>query len=203
MVSGAAHAFINGRLRVSSFTSMRPHLRWSLGITLVLTAAALLWPEPNPQVTAGAARQTTSSAQNVSSVADASSAPTPDAPAKPLPMAFPQHDWTPARFDPFAGVQPTAPPAAKPAQPVAIAPAPVPTPTAPPLTYRYLGQMKDPAGQQWVYLARADNHIPVKAGTTLEEGYVVESISPDAIALRYPALNTLASIAIPPSSPAQ
>lgn len=81
-----------------------------------------------------------------------------------------------------------------------MAPPPPAAPTAPPLAYRYLGQMVDPSGTRYVYLGKADRELPVAVGTRLEEGYVVESIGPEGIRLHYPPLDAHAVIPLPPDN---
>jgi hypothetical protein len=77
---------------------------------------------------------------------------------------------------------------------------PPPAPTAPPLAYRYLGEMVDPAGKRYVYLGKGDKEIPVTAGTLLEEGYVVDAIGAEGIQVRYPPLDERSVINIPPAN---
>ena len=133
----------------------------------------------------------------------ASPAPTYSAPRLPkLPSRLPVASLDPAGFDPFVGMQAPLPAVLTPTvniAPVTVAPPPVQQqPGAPPLTYRYLGQMTDPAGVQQVYLASGDIAVPVAAGTRLEEGYVVESVGPAGVRLHYPPLNAHAVIPVPP-----
>ncbi|HEY6863442.1 MAG TPA: cohesin domain-containing protein [Burkholderiales bacterium] len=73
--------------------------------------------------------------------------------------------------DPFSTRSWTPPPARRPAGPVAAAPPPV----APPLPYRYVGELVLPTGTQ-VYLARGDDTFRVSEGETLDGQYRVESI---------------------------
>ena len=69
------------------------------------------------------------------------------------------------------------------------------------MTVRYLGTMTTPAGDRLVMLARGDTTVPVQPGTRLDEGYVVETISADAVRLVYPPLGTTVDIPIPPPRP--
>ena len=75
---------------------------------------------------------------------------------------------------------------------------PPPVPAAPPLAYRYLGEMTDPGGQRFVYLSKGDKEYPVTVGSKLDEGYVVESITAETIGLYYPMLGLRAAIHIQP-----
>jgi len=77
--------------------------------------------------------------------------------------------------DPFSAQSWTPAPARRPAAAVAAAP---PPPVAPPLPYRYVGELVLPTGTQ-VYLARGDDTFRVSEGETLDGAYRVESIKPD------------------------
>ncbi|MED5621552.1 hypothetical protein [Ideonella sp. BN130291] len=67
------------------------------------------------------------------------------------------------------------------------------------MSYRYLGQMVDPSGKQVVYLSRGDHDVAVSVGTRLDEGYVVEAITPDGVRLNYPPLHAQVTVPVPPS----
>ncbi|MDY0743354.1 hypothetical protein SNE35_02495 [Paucibacter sp. R3-3] len=98
-----------------------------------------------------------------------------------------------AEADPFALPLPAPPP-----PPAAAAPPPLaPAPTAPPLSYRYLGQFTDPQGKPKVYIANANKDVLIEVGTELDEGYRVVAITTDEIRLVYPPLQQKASIQIP------
>jgi hypothetical protein len=59
----------------------------------------------------------------------------------------------------------------------AAAPAAAPPPSAPPLPYRYVGELVLPTGTQ-VFLARGDDTFRVSEGQTLDGEYRVESLKP-------------------------
>lgn len=88
--------------------------------------------------------------------------------------------------DPFAphSWQPPPPPPPSPAAPL-----------PPPLKYRYAGAMLV-AGELQVFLAAGDRVVPVSAGQDLGDGYRVESISKNEIALRYLPLGSVSTIQI-------
>ncbi|HET9644604.1 MAG TPA: hypothetical protein VFP68_14915 [Burkholderiaceae bacterium] len=65
------------------------------------------------------------------------------------------------------------------------------------MTYRYLGQMTDPSGHRRVYLSAGSGDVLVSVGTRLDEGYVIEAITAEAIGLNYPPLGARVSIPIP------
>lgn len=183
---------------------MRSWLRWMLVVSVVASGLALLWPDG---VTQAISRSEVAIA-GAQAAADIALEPRPFALISPPPAALPHrlpvHALEPADFDPFVGLQPPPAPPPRPsatvlaAAPPAAPPVP-PTPTAPPLNYRYLGQMIDPAGTRLVYLGRADKEVPVAVGTQLDEGYVVDAINANGIQLRYPPLDTRAVISIPPT----
>lgn len=170
---------------------MRPGLAWLLAGSLALSAAALWWPQ-EPEVLAPPA---SSEGQAFSPV----QAIQPPASPAALPQKLPGQSLEPAQFDPFAGVQPPAPPPPKPAPVAAPMPPSLPQPVAPALSYRYLGQMLDPRGEQRIYLSKSDEAVVISIGTRLDEGYVVEAIGPEGIRLHYPPLDAHAIIPVPPA----
>jgi hypothetical protein len=173
---------------------MRPWLRWLLGLSVLSSIVAWLWPNG---VTQAVSR--TEALLEGAAAARTEVATMPPVARPPLPHRLPGIALAKADFDPFVGAQPPAPPPPDPPAPVQ-APAP-PPPSAPPLDYRYLGRMVDPAGKHYVYLGRtgdaAASAIAVSVGTRLDEGYVVEAISTDSIRLVYPPLDTHIAIDIP------
>jgi hypothetical protein len=116
----------------------------------------------------------------------------------------------PAERDIFVSVsapnQPVKPPSGAVAPPTLAAAMP-PTqtavvaaaPTAPALAWRYFGAMTTPEGQPLTLLARGDATLSVQPGTALDQGYVVQSISREAVRLVYPPLGT--EVELPISSP--
>jgi len=170
---------------------MRPPLFWCLCAALLLSAAAVLWPEPQRLVVAMADRT-----EHPAGATDDGGRH-----AKPLPPVT-RGSLEKASFDPFVGVQPPppAPPAAAPAPKPFVGPLYVPPPSAPSLNYRYLGQMVDPAGQRLVYLAGPQKDVAVSVGTRLDEGYVVEAIAEDGVRLHYAPLDARVVIPLPSSA---
>jgi hypothetical protein len=177
---------------------MRPWLRWTLGTTLALTAAALFWPD-------NTVRRVSAAVERHAQVpllpqAPANTAYAGDVRTGPLPGELARHHFDKATFDPFVGVQPPAPPPPAAPRPF-VGPIYEPPPPPPAINYRYLGQMTSPDGHHYVYLSRGNDDVPVAAGTRLDEGYVVESIAPDGVHLYYPPLK--AHTVIPMPSPVQ
>jgi len=177
-----------------STPTLSPLLRRLLVSTLLLSALALWWPpSPMPTVLSSGPVDTVQSQVPPSSAAVATE-------RKRLPVELPTPEFTPAQFDPFIGVAAIAPPIAKPVIAAAQMPVAISVPTAPkppPMNYRYLGQMVDPSGRSWVYLARAEATFPVVAGTRLDDGYVVQAIEADAVHLHHAATNINAIIPVP------
>lgn len=85
-----------------------------------------------------------------------------------------------AKSDLF-GSQSWQPPAPK------VEAVPPPPPQPPPMTYRFAGRFVQD-GKSQIFLSQGDTPIAVKPGTRLDGGYVVESITADAVALLYPPL---------------
>jgi len=74
--------------------------------------------------------------------------------------------------------------------------APPPPPPPPPMTYRFAGRLVQ-ADKVQVFVSNGKTPVAVKPGDTLEGGYVVESITADAIRLSYPRLGYETSISVP------
>jgi hypothetical protein len=173
---------------------MRPALKWTLGATSLLAAAALALDDKPARVVAAVDRATERPGREPQPRRDMDREALP-----PLPSQLEPQQIEPARRDIFAPVEPPAPPVKVAAPVPAPPPPPAPAPTAPPITWRYLGAMVTPAEERLVMLARGDTSITVQVGTRLDEGYVVESISTDAVRLAYPPLGTSVDIPIPPA----
>ncbi|NKI97729.1 hypothetical protein [Rhizobacter sp. SG703] len=182
-------------------------LSWALGSTLVLTALSLWSSKEAPTLVAAAVRDDGSLPPGT-----ATPAPHPmprdawtgaaDA-TTPLPTQWPAQALEPAKRDIFQPVLPPAPPP----PPVAKAPPPAPPPPppppmAPPMNYRFYGQMVTPEGGHIVFLVKGNAApIEVTAQQTLDDGYVVESITDDAVKLVYPSLGQRAVVGISPPPP--
>jgi hypothetical protein len=174
---------------------MRRGLVWTLGITVVLSLAAILTPQ-TPRVVAALEPQLREHAASLDLPAT-SLIVMPASEHISLPAKLPPLVLESAKRDIFA---PDLPPVPKTAPKQEIAPAPAlppPPPRAPPLNLRYLGAMRTPEGQQLVYLARGDTAVAVAVGDRLDEGYLVESLSADAVVLVYPQLDQRVTVPIP------
>jgi hypothetical protein len=182
-----------------------PHLRatvkWGLALACGASAVALLWPTPSVV----GIREATD-APHVAGQLPVSQAPriaTSQPPGKPVALAnaLPLSEAPVASpvtaFDPFAGVvlvPPTPPTVAA----VAAVAAPVaPSLAPPPQEYRFLGRMTGPDGTQQILLGRGDAVVSVNQGMVLDNGYQVEAITADAVALVFPSSGVRTSIPLP------
>ncbi len=178
----------------SPANGLRSPLKWGLGATVFATLAALLWPAPAVVgVTTGhdVARPSSTS---FAAEAHTDRALTAHAQSLPLAEAAAASASSVSGFDPFAGVAVTPPSPSPPAVSPALAAPPPPPPTQ---DYRYLGRMTGPDGSQQIILGRGETSISITKGMMLDNGYVVESISRDAVMLTYPSLEIRTSISIP------
>ncbi len=182
---------------------LRGPLRWVLAAALLAAAASLIWPArgvvdvqhgndgTDAVVREAAPRQTSN---------PVAERPWPGVSAGGIANLQPRReaDTTPASptFDPFVGLVP--PPVVAPAPQQRPAEAPPPAP--PPQEYRYLGRITGPDGVEQVLLVHGDSVVPVARGTALDNGYVVESLSQDAVVLTYPLLGIRSNIPIPSAS---
>lgn len=88
--------------------------------------------------------------------------------------------------------------------PQVVSQAPLPTPIAashvvPPMSYRYLGQIIDPDGRRSILVAKGDKEVAVSPGSLLDDGFRVQSIQGNSVALIHVATNTPFEIRIPES----
>ncbi len=101
---------------------------------------------------------------------------------KPGSDLFGTQSWLPPPSPPKVAIEPPLPP-------------PIPQPPA--MTFRFAGRFIQD-GRSQVYVSKGDTPLAVKVGDNLD-GYVVETITANAIALLYPPLGHKTSIAIPPA----
>jgi hypothetical protein len=89
------------------------------------------------------------------------------------------------------------PPPPTPALPVIAEPSPKPEPpSAPPLPFRYLGQLDARAGAV-VFLLKGEDILMVRTGDSIENTYKVEAIAESAVEFIYLPLGTKQSLVIP------
>jgi len=175
---------------------MRPSISIALIITAATSALALWRPTASPIVAAvNAARDRAS----VDAGFITSSVPNlpPDV---SLPAQIPVATIDLAERDPFVPVQAPAPPPIvqpAPASPIFYGPPAPPAPVAPQMNYRFVARMLTPAGDSLVYLTNDLRTVAVNAGDALEDGYVVESITPENVTLAYPPLGVRMLIPLP------
>lgn len=170
---------------------MRPWLRWLLVTSVLASGLSLMWPDDSISRAVDSI-----DARRIVAPLDARASGPTTVTNEPIPQRLPIALLDKAIADPFADLQPPAPPAPNPLvgpthEPLAAPPAP------PPANYRYLGQLTTPEGKTLVYLARGDRDIAVEVGTQLDDGYLVEAITPGAVQLHFAALDTRVTIPIP------
>lgn len=190
------------RAKVSGMSPLSPRalsapLRWSLIVTLVATAAALLWPDRSVVVDDAAPQGSPAEPQR--RALDGTRSPLPRAaidellPANGLAsLSSLAASGAAPTFDPFAGVAPPPPPVPNTPTPTAVAASPPPAPPA--MTYRFAGRVTGPDGTKQVFLAKGDALVAVSKGVVLDGGYVVESVDEDAVVLVLAGLGTRVSI---------
>ena len=181
---------------------MRPGLKWALTFTLLSTGAALIWTR-GPVVDASVVRDgssqdaKTSAPHKVAAVVASGIAPevVPAATSNSAPAAA-GASMDPG-FDPFVGVVPPPPP---PPPVLAVVQAPPPAPPPPPAQdYRFVGRMTSPDGVRTILVGRGDAVVGIEIGTTLGNGYVVESITPNGVVLVYGNSGVKATLSLPPN----
>ena len=127
--------------------------------------------ERRSAVTAGSAP----AAVNDPDVARARARLEPRDTAEPIRDAFAPRSWAPAAVEP-------------PRAPVAQEPSARAAPVAPPLPYRYLGQLSE-QGRTVVFLARGEAPVAGSVGEVLDGAYRIERIGEAAVEFTYLPLN--------------
>lgn len=184
---------------------MRSSLKWTLAATGVASLVAV-WLEPGgPGEVPGVvgARASSPSSDPYGSWRTAAVATVLDAAAvasAPLPTRLSDRDVEAGQRDIFTPVTPPPPPGPPPSPP-APPPPPPPPPSPPQMNWRALGSMVTPDGQHLVWLAKGKDEQTVKPGTTLDDGYVVQSVDDKAVVLLYPSLGTTTTILLPHGQP--
>jgi hypothetical protein len=103
--------------------------------------------------------------------------------------------------DPFVSAS-APPPQALTQSPPALpkaAPTPVVAESAPPLNVRFEGRMTSPSGAHLVFASYAGSSVVLAAGQALPNGYIVKSLTDQAVEFVYPALGTTARLDLPVS----
>lgn len=188
-------------LYVGGLKTLRPGMRWALGLSVLAALVALALPSPDV-VPGGPGANGDGSGSGVgSSASGATSGPAVPYQTKThqaLPEQLARLDLEPAVGDPFADGTQAALEAIRPVPPTAPTPILAPVlPSPPSLNYRFLGLLMDPQGLRKVFLARADKEFLVEKGSLLEEGYLVEAITAEEVKLVYEPLQHRVSIPIP------
>lgn len=173
---------------------MRRSLFWALLGTLAASAATLWVGRQAPVLVAAVQRPGARAelpAPQARTVAMAA-----------LPVRLERQVIEPSQRDPFVPVLPPQPkPASAPVPPpvqMTGPPPPPPLPSAPAVRARFLGRMVTPAGDTLVFLSAGDKTVLAQAGDVLDDGYVVDSVTDQAVTLRYPALDVKVTLPLPP-----
>lgn len=173
---------------------MRRSLFWALLATLAASAITLWVGRQAPVLVAAVQRSGARVEPRVPQARAAGLAALPVRLERPL--------IEPSRRDPFVPVLPPQPkPTPAPAPPPALMtgpPPPPPLPSAPAVRARFLGRMVTPSGDTLVFLSAGDKTVLAQAGDLLDDGYVVESVTDQAVTLRYPALDVKVTLPLPP-----
>jgi hypothetical protein len=129
-------------------------------------------------------------------VADAQGRPASEAPAEApeLPSRAPVSQS--ARSDPFAPKGWTPPPPPPPPPAPVPPPPPPPPPTAPPVPFKFIGQIEDKTAKPAAFITKGEALLVVHVGDVLENTYRVESFSPAQVVVTYLPLQQRQTIAI-------
>jgi len=129
-------------------------------------------------------------------VADAQGRPAAEAPAEApeLPSRAPVSQS--ARSDPFAPKGWTPPPPPPPPPAPVPPPPPPPPPTAPPVPFKFIGQIEDKTAKPAAFITKGEALLVVHVGDVLENTYRVESFSPAQVVVTYLPLQQRQTIAI-------
>jgi len=90
-----------------------------------------------------------------------------------------------ARSDPFAPKGWTPPPPPPPPPVAAPPPAPPPPPTAPPVPFKFIGQIEDKAAKPAAFITKGDALFIVHVGDVVENTYRVESFNAAQVVITY------------------
>ena len=180
---------------MSKTNSTKSHrLYWLLGLAALLVWLNVSTTKPVAIVAVSDHVTNTSAhfyAQPINSNLNANMAKPVEGAAQSLPVQLNRPLLEPALSDPFALLVPPAPP---PKPPPVLPP---PPPAAPPNNLTFVGRMKNPDGGESVFVMYGETSMAIAVGQVLSNGYRVDSITPHAIDLSYPALSTTAKVDLP------
>lgn len=83
-----------------------------------------------------------------------------------------------------------------PPPPPAVA-APPPAPVAPPLPFRYIGQLADINGKPVIYLVKSETVLVVSVGEIIEQDYRLDSVNETQLAFTYLPMKTQQLLPLP------
>ena len=179
---------------------MRRNLLWALGATVFASVAAL-WTSGSPRLVS-AVETRLRDRPETSDILVGLAASAVEA-ATPLPQDIPLLVLDRAKRDVFVPYQlpsasNAAPSTPAPPPPSPVAPEQPAPPQAPAMNVRYLGAVLTPEGKRLVYLMRGESTLTVSLGQRLDDGYIVESMTAEAVTLLYPPLDVRVVVPIPP-----
>jgi hypothetical protein len=90
-----------------------------------------------------------------------------------------------AHSDPFAPKGWTPPPPPPPPPVAALPPPPPPPPTAPPVPFKFIGQIEDKSAKPAAFITKGDALFVVHVGDVVENTYRVESFSAAQVVITY------------------
>lgn len=166
-----------------------------------VVALAVFAPDPEDAVVRGNSEGTGARPEAVPAarVADKGKGDKADAGPRTALNEIPERDSLGKPKADLFGSRSWQPPPPKVVAPSPESLAPPPPPPPPPQTYRFAGRLVQDGTVQF-FVSKGDTPIAVKPGANLD-GYVVESITPNVIALVYPPLGHRENIIVPPGIP--
>ncbi|MET0383527.1 MAG: hypothetical protein ABW032_08905 [Burkholderiaceae bacterium] len=177
---------------------VKPFLHRTLAVTVVASLASLLWPaSPSSSVVQAAEVGAAPTFTLAHSETTGTSAAVDLAHAQLVPADLKSalRDPETVVFDPFVGITPVAAPA--PSAPMLAPPPPAPPPEPPSTRYRFFGRLDNVSGGYEVYLASGDRVVLAQAGVQLDDGFVVEAVSPTEVRLSHAGFDARSVIPVP------
>ncbi len=90
-----------------------------------------------------------------------------------------------AKSDPFAAKGWLPPPPPPPPPPAPVAPPPPPPPMAPPVPYKFIGQIEDKSAKPAAFITKGDALFVVHVGDVIENTYRIESFNSAQVVITY------------------
>lgn len=183
-------------VRATRRLNVRPSLFWVLCGTCLVTLATIVFVEPSKPLPSGPVSEaTTAVPRNASRTRLLARSDSGSPPVDKHP---------PFRRDPFAeAASPHTTLGKEPPPPAQPAPAPEPKllelPPVPVFAHRLQGVMLDPSGQRQIFITDGDAIVVAQPERQLSSGYVVDSLTNDALLFRHPRLDVPVRMSLPKS----